>query len=141
MIPHTMVVDFAVALLLTSVACDALGFLAEENDLRIVAYWTLLLGTLAAGFAVLSGYAAAKAAAPTGVAETIVLRHRNLGIAVVACFMPLAAWRLASGGLAPRRHAAVYWLLTAVGASLLVVTAWYGGTAVFQHGVGVRVDG
>lgn len=140
MVPHTIVVDFAVALLLTSVACEALSLLAEEDELRIVAYWTLLLGALAAGFALLSGYAAARAAAPTGAAEAVVLTHRNLGIAVTACFVPLAAWRMALHGERPRRHAALYWLLLGTGTVVLMVAAWYGGTAVFQHGVGVGLD-
>jgi len=141
LVPHTIVVDFAVALLLTSVVCDALAGLAEEDELRIVAFWTLLLGTVAAAFAVLSGFAAAKIAAPTGVAQAIIIRHRNLGLAVLAAFGPLAAWRLFAGRRVPERQAHWYWLLTAIGAGILVVTAWYGGTAVFRHGVGVVAPG
>lgn len=141
MVPHTIVVDFAVALLITSVACDLLAQLAEDRDLRTVAHWTLVLGTLAAAFAAISGYAAAAAAAPTGVAEVIVLRHRNLGLATLACFLPAAAWRVLSHGHPPERHQGLYWLLVFAGLGALVATAYLGGTAVFRHGVGVNLVG
>ena len=137
--PHTVVVDFAVALLLSSAVCDLLSQIAEEDELRIVAFWTLLFGAVAATFAAVSGYSAATAAAPTGLAEQVILTHRNLGIATAACFVPVAAWRTANAGRLPLRFAPLYWLLTAAGVALLVITAWYGGTAVFRHGVGVGI--
>ena len=72
MVPHTVVVDFAVALLVTSLACDLLAALAREQELRIVAFWSLVFGTVAAGLAVLSGLAAARVAAPQGAALDLV---------------------------------------------------------------------
>ena len=40
MVPHPIIVDFAVALLVVSVAFDLLASIAEERDLRVVAWWT-----------------------------------------------------------------------------------------------------
>lgn len=139
MLPHTVVVDFAVALLTTSVVCDLLASTVEEEDLRVVASWTLIFGTLAAAFAVLSGYAAHGAAAPTGAAETAVIRHRFGGWVVLLTFTPLAAWRLAAGGQLPERARSLYWCLALLGLGALTVTAYLGGNAVFRHGVGVSL--
>jgi uncharacterized membrane protein len=136
-LPHTVVVDFAVALLLTSVITDLLARLADEDEFRVVATWTLVFGAVAAIFAAISGYAAYDDAAPTGVAEAVVLNHRNAGLALLACFVPAAIWRLASGGRPPARLAGLYWTLIAVGTAAVVVAAYLGGTAVFRHGVGV----
>ncbi len=140
MLPHTVVVDFAVALLLTSVGCDVLSMLAEEDEFRIVATWTLVFGTGAAVLAALSGYAAYQDAAPTGLAEAVILNHRNAGLVTLACFVPVAAWRLLLRGHAPEKYATGYWSLAAVGTAAVLVTAYLGGTAVFRHGVGV-LDG
>lgn len=137
MVPHTVVVDFAVALLLTSLACDLLGSLGEERELLIVGAWTQLFGAAAAMFAVLSGLVAADAASPTGAVEDLVLRHRNLGIATAALLVPAAAWRFARHGALPERRAWLYWLLVVLGTGLLTVAAWLGGVLVFRHGVGV----
>lgn len=137
MVPHTVIVDFAVALLLTSVGADMLSQLIDEDELRVFGAWALLIGTLAACFAVLSGYAAYSAAAPIGAANDAVVSHRNAGLVTMACFAPLAAWRFALRGQLPQRHAGLYWALAVTGAAALVVTAYLGGTAVFTHGVGV----
>ena len=137
MLPHTVVVDFAVALLLTSVGADLLSKLAEEDEFRIVATWTLVLGTGAAMFAALSGYAAYTDAAPTGAAEAVVLNHRNAGLVTLACFVPASVWRLLAQGYPPEKNAAAYWGLVALGTCAVLVTAYLGGTAVFRHGVGV----
>lgn len=137
MLPHTVVVDFAVALLLTSVGADLLCMLAEEDEFRIVATWTLVFGTVAAIFAAFSGYAAYDEAAPTGLAEAVILNHRNAGLVTLACFVPASAWRLMLRGHTPEKYAIGYWSLVALGTSAVVVTAYLGGAAVFRHGVGV----
>lgn len=137
MVPHTVVVDFAVALLITSLACDLLAALAGEQELRTVAFWTLLFGTGAAALAVLSGFAAARVATPEGAALDLVHLHRNVAIATLACFLPVAALRIRSGKLPPERMATAYWLLAVSGLVLLVTAAYLGGSAVFRHGVGV----
>lgn len=137
MVPHTVVVDFAVALLITSVACDLLGRAAEEEELVTVATWTLYFGTLAAGFAVLSGLAAYDLAAPDGVADATALRHRNSGIVTLSCFTACTLWRLRAHGTIGGRWSGIYWLIASIGLGSLVVTGWLGGRLVFLHGVGV----
>jgi len=137
LLPHTVVVDFAVALLLTSVAADLLSKFAEDEEFRIVATWTLVFGSMAAIFAAMSGYAAYSDAAPTGVAEAVVLKHRNAGLVTLACFVPAAVWRMLLRGHAPGKNAVGYWSLVLIGTGAVLVTAYLGGTAVFRHGVGV----
>ena len=136
MVPHPIVVHFAVALTVTSVVCDLLALVGDEDDLRIVGAWTLTFGAVAAAFAVLSGLAAADAAAPEGMAETVVLNHRNFAFATTACLVPAACWRFALRGRLPDRLAGLYWTLVLVALALLTVTGWYGGAAVYRYGVG-----
>jgi len=136
MVPHPIIVDFAVALLVVSVAFDLLASIVEERDLRVVSWWTLMLGTVAAALAVISGYAAASVAGnEPRIVETIAL-HRNLGITTLVCFASCAGWRILDPGSFPRRYADAYWALAAVGLSTLIITAYFGGILVFRLGVG-----
>lgn len=136
MVPHPIIVDFAIALLVVSVAFDALASIVDDRDLRVVSWWCLMLGTVAAALAVLSGYAAANlAGSEPEIVDTIAL-HRNLGIVTLACFGGCAVWRSRAPGSFPQRLREAYWALTAVGLGALVVTAYLGGVLVFRHGVG-----
>ena len=139
MVQHPIVVHFAVALTVTSVICDLLAIIGEEDDLRIVGAWTLVFGAAAAGFAVLSGLSAADVAGATGEAGATVLSHRNFAFATTAFLLPPAAWRFALRGRLPDRFAGLYWTLVFVGVALLFVTGWYGGAAVYRYGVGVGI--
>ncbi len=136
MVPHPIIVDFAVALLVTSVAFDVLASIVEERDLRVVSWWTLMIGTVAAALSVLSGYVAANLGGDDpAVVETINL-HRNLGIATLVCFTCCALWRMRHPASFPRRYTDAYWVLTAIGLGALLVTAYFGGVLVFRLGVG-----
>ena len=137
MVPHPIIVDFAVALLVTSVAFDALASLVEERDLRVVSWWTLMIGTVAAALSILSGYAAAAELVAPGprVLDTIAL-HRNLGITTLLCFSVCAAWRMRAPGSFPRSYSGTYWILAVTGLCALVITAYNGGILVFRLGVG-----
>jgi len=135
-VPHPIIVDFAVALLVVSVAFDVLASIAEERDLRVVAWWTLMLGTTAAALAVLSGFVAAQLAGNEPVVVDTIHTHRNLGIATLTCFATCALWRLRHPGEFPTRWRDLYWLITAVGFGCLIVTGYFGGILVFRLGVG-----
>lgn len=136
MVPHPIIVDFAVALLVVSVAFDALAAVVEDRDLRVVSWWTLMLGTVGAALAVLSGYAAADLAPSEPQIRDTIAIHRNLGIVTLVCFASCAIWRSRAPGSFPTRFRDAYWLLAAVGLGALIVTAYFGGVLVFRHGVG-----
>lgn len=136
MVPHPIIVDFAVALLVVSFGFDLLASVVEDRDLRVVSWWTLLIGTVAAALAVVSGYAAANVASTEArVVETIGL-HRNLGIVTLACFAVCSAWRAPHPGSFPDRYRDLYWALATIGLSALLLTAYFGGILVFRLGVG-----
>lgn len=150
MAPHPVVVDFAVALLLTSVVCDLLNTVVEERDLAIVAWWTLLLGTVAAAFASLSGYSAASQAAALATdaepsrweeTRTVVEWHRYLGLGTLVTFAALLVWRGYHDGRIPDSGRSLYWLLVGSGTIFLCLTAYFGGVLVFRYAVGVAPPG
>jgi uncharacterized membrane protein len=136
MVPHPIIVDFAVALLAVSVGFDLLASVVEERDLRVVAWWTLMIGTVATALSVVSGYAAAPVDASAVVTETIDF-HRNLGIITLSCFGACSLWRVRDPGGFPERYRDAYWILTSIGLGTLIVTAYWGGILVFKFGVGL----
>ena len=141
MVPHAIVVDFAIALLVTSFVCDLIAATVEERDLRIVAWWTLQFGTLAAAFAVLSGFAAAQGVSGGDQLTHTLLNHRNLAIATLASFVACLAWRGALRGSFPQRYQGIYWALAGLGTVTLILTGYHGGILVFRLGVGVGAPG
>lgn len=141
MVPHAIVVDFAIALLVTSFVCDLIAATVEERDLRAVAWWTLQFGTLAAAFALLSGYAAARGVSGGDHLTRTLLNHRNLAIVTLACFASCLIWRGAMGGSLPPRFRGLYWALAGLGTVALILTGYHGGILVFRLGVGVVTAG
>lgn len=136
MVPHPIIVDFAIALLVVSVGFDILAALVDERDLRVVAWWTLMVGTAAAALAAISGYMTAPTDAAPVVSETIEW-HRYLGLITLACFVVCAAWRMGDPGGFPKRYQDAYWALSAVGTLALLVTSYFGGILVFKFGLGL----
>ncbi len=141
MVPHAIVVDFAVALLVTSFVCDLIAATVEERDLRVVAWWTLQFGTLAAVFALLSGFAAAQGVTGDDHLTRTLLNHRNLAIVTLACFVACLVWRGALRGSLPQRYQGLYWALAVLGTVALILTGYHGGILVFRLGVGVLPAG
>lgn len=135
MVPHTVIVDFTIALLLTSGICDLLAVVGRDRDFEIVARWCLLFGTVAAVLSVISGYASGSIA-PEGT-HTAIAAHRNFGIVTAVLALSCAAWRLASGGMPPVRRVGLYWATTLATMTAVIVTAYWGGLLVFRLGVGV----
>jgi len=141
MVPHAIVVDFAVALLVTSFVCDLIAATVEERDLQVVAWWTLQFGTLAAFFAMLSGFAAAQDVSGGDHLTRTLLNHRNLAIVTLACFVVCLAWRGSLRGSLPQSYQGLYWTIAGLGTVALILTGYHGGILVFRLGVGVMATG
>ena len=137
MVPHAIIVDFAIALLVVSVGFDMLAAIVEDRELRVVSWWTLLLGTMAAALSTVSGYATASELSVAGQASETVELHRYLGLTTLATFGACAVWRARQPGSFPERYAGLYWTLASIGLGSLLITAYFGGVLVFRFGLGV----
>jgi len=132
---HPLLTDFPAALLPVSVGLS----LASQRwpNLRQSAWVTLILGTAGAILAFISGDATAEAlSAPL---QAVVQPHQILAILTTLAFLGLAIWRWQ----AQRKGKEVigtlpFTLISVVGLVLLIITGMYGGSLVFEQGVGVR---
>jgi uncharacterized membrane protein len=96
-----------------------------------------LLGTAGAIVAFISGDATAEALSAS--LQILVQPHQILAILTTIIFLALTIWRW----LANRKGKEVigtvpFAILSLIGLVVLVLTGMYGGSLVFQHGIGVN---
>ena len=93
---HMIVVHFPIALLPAALLLDVLGRLTGSRDLHVAARWTLWLGTIAAAFAVLTGYSGADDVHRyvTDAAEEVMEDHEHLQLGTLGAALGLSLWRL-----------------------------------------------
>lgn len=130
---HQMLIVFPLGLLATAVVFDLI-YLANENPtMAAVAYWLLAAGLvgalLAAPFGLIDWLAI-----PKGTRAKRIGAMHGLGNGVVTLLF-LASWLVR--GDAANSPANLAYMLSFVGASLAMVTAWLGGELVSRLGVGV----
>lgn len=133
---HPAITHFPIVLLIASVLLDLYG--RWQPAVRQTAWITLLLGTLAAIPAVITGIIAHFPYEESAVIESIE-QHQWLGFLTTGVFIALTAWRWRSRRTNGEQTAS--WLYLAVGVIGLVVltlAGLTGGNLVYNLGVGVK---
>ena len=64
--------------------------------------------------------------------------HELLAFVLIILLQVQALWRLASGGKIPRKYSHLYFIITLASLVFVIVTSYYGGKLVFEHGIGVK---
>ena len=138
---HPLLVHFPIALLITAVGLDVVGWvLRRSRPLRHAATLLYVLGTGAAVAAYFTGRAASQTIWFPGMAQAVVKEHWDWAFRTVWFFAILTVVRLVL--LRPSRRdpgaaiIAALALAGLVGIGLLVETGDRGGRLVYQHGVG-----
>ncbi len=133
---HPLMTDFPAAFLPVSVV---LNFISQRwTNLRQVAWVTMLIGTGGAIVAFITGDATAEAlSAPV---QALVQPHQILAISTTVFFVGLTVWQWR----AHRNNKKVmgtklFLILSVVGLILLVITGMYGGSLVYEKGIGVSL--
>jgi uncharacterized membrane protein len=134
---HAALNDFPAALLLVSVLFDLLGIFTKRDSLKAAGFWTLVVGVLGTGSAVLAGEMAEGAAEHSDEAHAVMETHETLGIIVLVLFGLLAIWRILRKGVWGPKEQPIALTAAVIGVALMVYTAKLGGTLVFDHGLGI----
>lgn len=131
---HPLLVHFPIAFISTFFVLDVIGMLTRNANARSVASWLLYMGTVAAMFTVAAGMLAANTVAHGENVHTIMERHENFGLSVLALAALLSIWRIktANGGV-------LFVILSALLCVLLALGADLGGLMVYKYGVAVEV--
>jgi len=135
---HPIVVHFPIALLLVGFAVDLAGLLLKRDWLARAALLLLILGSLGAVAARQAGKAEEESIVKTPAIEAAIETHEESGNFTMWFFAGITVVRAALTGLKKFTPAMgwIFVVIWAVGAALLVRTAYYGGELVYQHGVG-----
>jgi uncharacterized membrane protein len=135
---HPFVLHFAVGLLVAAPACDAAGLILRRQGLLQAGRWNTLIGTVAAGLAVLSGIAARAELGPHSAAgEALLNLHNAFGYVMLVLWVPAAIWRAFSRPALPGRLRTIYLALAFSGAAACIAEALLGAALVYRHGVGL----
>lgn len=135
---HPLIVHFPIALLSSFLLMELLNFFTGKKSFRAAATWMLYLGTIGALVAVLAGLWAASMVQHSDEAHEILLKHRDLGITVLALSVILSVWRIYSGGSFSRKGQAFHLAIAFIMVMIMALGADKGGLMVYKYGVGVK---
>lgn len=136
---HPMIVHFPIALLMTSVAFDALAFRWRPEPCREVSLSMLVVGVLSAGLAVLTGHFEEKAVEHSGIPEQALELHETLGFATFWVFAAVLGLRLAIRWGWIREKYLLALAVGLVGVVVLLIASYFGGDLVYGYGAGVKI--
>lgn len=124
---HMASAHFPIALLLTSVLCEAIGSLSKKAaGFRTTAFWTHMLGTLSAAVTVALGWFGNPTRGKhTEFAQQVTV-HQWWGISALTIFALLAIWRLKRGSRRTPLETGAYALVSLVGVIVISVTGYLG---------------
>lgn len=131
---HPSVVHFPIALLILSVLLDGAGVIFRRASLTQAGFSTLVIGGLTAAMAVLTG---PEHDARDAAAQTILHRHELFAALTVFCCLAMVGMRLGNVEGLYGTGAIGYLALGIVCIACIVLTGYFGGQMVYEHGVGV----
>jgi uncharacterized membrane protein len=134
---HALFVAFPVALLPIAVIFDLVGLARRSEALRRTGLVLLLIGTVAAGGAVLAGLQAEDAIDHGNAIHHLMEEHQTLGYFTLGIFGVVALWRLWRERKMGSKERAATFVLSLVGLGFLIDTGHHGGKLVFEHAAGV----
>ena len=135
---HPMLVHFPIAFLNAFLLMELLAFALKRDDLKVVATWMLVLGTLGAAAAVTAGlWAASTVGHGSEEVHAIMKRHGDYGIAVLALALTLTTLRALYRWKLPRKLQLISLLLALVMVGTMAFGVDLGGLMVYKHGVAV----
>ena len=137
---HAMVIHFPIALLLTGFLSEVIGLIFNKQFFRDAAFYLLLLGTLGAIVAYISG-SYAGGGMTDGILQEPLEIHENTALITLLLAIITAVFSTVMHFFnAPKMWAKwVYFLLFAALVGLIARTGYLGGQLVFKHGAGIEL--
>src|SRR3972149_7206570 len=124
---HPLIVHFPIALLTSFLFMELLNFITGKESFRAAATWMLYLGTIGALAAVLAGLWAASTVEHPEEVHEILLKHRNLGITVLALSVLLSVWRIYVRGSFSRKGQVLHLVVAFITVTGMALCAGNGG--------------
>lgn len=126
---HPLFVHFPIALLLTGLLLDGLGFVFKKSGLSTAGWWCFGLGVVAAVITVFTGLRAAETISLSQEASEVLEMHEHFQLYSTAVLVGLLIWRCIKWNLIPPL-ASMYFIITILAVGAISYGAHYGGQLV-----------
>ncbi len=135
---HPIIVHFAIALLSIAVITDLIYLITKKENFQDISTYLLVLGTLSAIGAVLTGHQAEEAVIKNPQVENLINTHESSGEITMWIFIVLTASRFfcIKFKLFEKPVKWFYYVFGIIALSFLLRTGILGGEMVYIHGVG-----
>lgn len=139
---HPMIVHFPIALLIVGFFSDLVGLVSRKEFFNKTGFYLLILGTLGAVAAYLSGEFAGDGVTEAGALGQALEVHESAAVLSVWLMAGTALVRIGAVVLKKYEGAvkAVAFGLFLVGVLSIARTGYYGGELVFKHAAGVQLN-
>jgi len=134
---HAALNDLPTALLLTALLFDIAALATRREGLRLVSFWTLVVGAIGGAAAVISGLQAEEHIAHGEAVHEVMETHEQFALITLGIFGVLALWRIVRERKMATAERSLVTGLTLLGVAILFVTANYGGRLVFEHAAAI----
>jgi len=140
---HPPIVHFAIALTITGVLFEIIGFFLNKESLKQAGFWTFMAGVIAVWGAAISGHEAEEAVEKIikgTPAEEILEKHEDKGKILPWIFTLLGLLRIYLYFKENKKMYIVYLLIALFCIGLIGYQGRLGGTMVYEYGVGVKLN-
>ncbi len=135
---HPITVHFTIALFLSAIAFEVIGWVGKLPSLKSAGKWNLLAATAAAVASVVTGFVAADSAPHNEEIHQVIRVHQTIGLIVLGLVLALFLWRYIGGRKGTPRGLTLYLIVGLIAAVLMTVGGYYGGELVYTYGMGVK---
>jgi uncharacterized membrane protein len=134
---HALLNDLPIALLVTAVFFDLLALAIRRPGLRQVSFWTLVVGAVGGGAAVISGLQAKDHIDHGEAVHRVMETHEKFALISLGVFAVLALWRIVRERRMGSLERGISVVISVAGVGVLFATGLYGGRLVFEHAAGI----
>jgi uncharacterized membrane protein len=137
---HAVFNDFPPALLVMGVLFELAYLFTKRESLRSAAFWSLVVGAVLTGQAILTGLKAEDAIDHGQAIHEIMQAHERFAWITLGFFGVVALWRVVREAKMGRGERWAVALIGVVGLGFLVATGREGGELVFDHAAGMSTE-
>lgn len=130
---HPLIVHFPIALFITALGAEILSLIFKKDTLHKAAYCNYFFGILGAVTAVLSAWRD-----NMFLKHSVFYTHRNLAYITLIVALISGAVLLLIKRKSPKALRIIFFIFLILIASLISLTAYYGGKLVYEYGIGVE---
>ena len=135
---HPIFVHFVIAPLIIAVVFDFLWLIKKQDNFEKFSWYSLIIAAIAGVLSVVSGLMAEENVIFPESSGKVFEYHELLAFILIICLQIQAFWRMGSGGKIPTKYSYLYFTLALASLTSVIITSYYGGKLVFEHGVGVK---